>query len=118
MKKIKIEASYKNMSDLEATYIMALGAAKADNILEDSEIEQIKSISDIFNHSKYFEYAFEYFEAFDGNESAINGAIQVLKNSSESARMSAILFMKYILQIDGMNEAESTFFLKVSKVLI
>jgi|SaaInlV_200m_DNA_6_1039755.scaffolds.fasta_scaffold15981_2 hypothetical protein len=115
--KIKIETSNKNMSDIEATYIMALGAAKADNVLDKLEIDEIKSISEIFNHNEYFEYAFDYFEAFNNNDKAINGAIQVLKNSTESSKMSAILFMKYILQIDGMNEDESSFFLKVSKEL-
>ena len=115
--KTKVEISSKNMSDIEATYIMALGAAKADNVLEKSEIEQIKSISEIFNHNEYFEYAFDYFEAFKDNDKAINGAIQVLKNSTELSKMSAVLFMKYILQIDGMNDDESAFFVKVCKEL-
>lgn len=116
--KVKLTTKNKTMSDLEAIYIMALGAAKADNVLKDSEIDQIKSISNLFGHAEYFEHAMDYFDAFEDNDSAINGAVQVIKNSTKSSKLAAVIFMKYILQVDGMNEDESKFFLKVSEDLV
>ena len=55
----------------------------------------------------------------DGKVIVITGAGRGIGNflASELSKMSAVLFMKYILQIDGMNDDESAFFVKVCKEL-
>lgn len=109
-KRKPVETSQNRMTPIEAVYILALGAARADGVVDDAEILGLKSISDIQGHSQYLDYALSYYEALKDNENAINGALSVIAESGESYKMAAIVFMKYILEKSGESEEESKFF--------
>jgi len=113
-----LESAELRMTPIEAVYILALGAARADGIVDEAETLGLKSIAAIQGHEKYLEYALSYYEALKDNDAAIDGALAVISDSSESYNMAAIVFMKYILEKSGDSEEESVFFAKVLNKLV
>jgi hypothetical protein len=114
----KIETSSESyLTELEAVYIMGIGAAKADGKLEDSELATLKEVSEIFGEEKQLENAYEYFEAFEESDSAINLAIEVLGKNDPSAKVAAVLLMQKVLEVGGMNQEESAFYKRVTDKL-
>mgnify|MGYP001391527861 CR=1 FL=1 len=110
----KLETSSESyLTELEAVYIMGIGAAKADGKLEDLELTTLKEVSEIFGEEKQLEDAYEYFEAFEESDSAINLAIEALGKNDPSAKVAAVLLMQKVLEIGGMNQAESAFYKRV-----
>jgi hypothetical protein len=107
-----IETSQNRMTPIEAVYILALGAARADGVVDEAETLGLQSIASIQGHEQYLEYALSYYEALKDNDNAINGALNVISESGESYKMASVVFMKYILEKSGESEEESEFFSK------
>ena len=111
--KTKLETTARHLTPNVAIYVMAIGAARADNVEEESEINAIKEIASVFGHETHYEDASAYFSEFHSNEKAIGGAINVLKEGNPSAKLAAVVFMKYVLGVDGISQEESAFDNKV-----
>ena len=107
-----IESEQSRMSAVEAAYIAALGAAKADGIVEESEKLGLEGIASMLGQESALAHAIDYFEALNDNDNAMNGALKVVAEGSQEGKLAAIVFMKYILQKDGMSNAENEFFQK------
>ena len=113
--RIAVDVDKKEMTAVEAIYIAALGAAKADGVVDDEENSALEGFASIFSQQEYLRYAEAYFGALKDNEGAINGALKVIAKSDQAHQMAAILYMKYILEKDGVNEAENTFYTNAVK---
>jgi len=111
--KTKLETTERHLTPNVAIYVMAIGAARADNVEEESEINAIKEVASVFGHETHYEDASAYFSEFHSNENAIGGAIKVLKDGNPSAKLAAVVFMKYVLGVDGISQEESAFYNKV-----
>jgi hypothetical protein len=107
-----IKSAQIRMTPIEAVYILALGAARADGVVDEAETLGLQSIAAIQGHEKYLEYALSYYEALKDSDNAINGALAVITEAGESYKMAAVVFMKYILEKSGESEDESAFFSK------
>ena len=93
-----------------AVYVMAIGAVLADGKVEENELGAIEDIASMFNHHQHYEDATAYHEHFKDNESAMEGAIKVIKESSDTSKVAAVAFMSYVLVQDGVNQAEDDFY--------
>ena len=112
-KKNKIDASIKRLDSLQAAYVMAMCAAKADGKIEDAEIEDITSISNLLGHSDALNDAISYVELFQENDDAISLAITALEKSPPVASLAAVLLMESVLSQNGFNKEESDFYEQV-----
>lgn len=109
----KLEFSQRDLTVDVAIYVMALGAILADNKIEDDELDTVLYISELFNHGQHYDDALAYFEHFKDNESAIDGAIEVIKKADDTAKIATVAFMSYVLAQDGVNKDEVKFYEKV-----
>lgn len=112
-----IESAQNRMTPIEAVYISALGAARADGVVDEAETLGLQSIATIQGHDQYLEYALSYYEALKDNDNAINGALNVISESGEAYKMASVVFMKYILEKSGESEEDSEFFSKALALL-
>lgn len=109
-KPIAADESY--MTETEAAFIAALGAARADGIVEQSEHRSLTEIAEITGQGAELAHAEQYFEALKDNDNAMDGALSVLSKGSDVGKLAAATFMKLVLDKDGSNEAENVFFTK------
>lgn len=107
-----VESAQNRMTPIEAVYITALGAARADGVVDEAETLGLQAIASIQGHEQYLEYALSYYEALKGNDNAINGALNVISESGDACKLASVVFMKYILEKSGESEEESEFFSK------
>lgn len=113
----QIETAQIRMTPIEAVYILALGAARADGVVDKAETLGLQSIAGILGQHQHLEHALSYYDALKDSDGAIDGALSVISESDESYKMSAIVFMKYILEKSGESEEESVFFSRVLSAL-
>ena len=112
-----VDASQVMMSPVQAIYIAALGAARADGHVDEAETLGLKAIASLQGQEQELDYALSYYESLKDSENAINGALSVVKEAGESTKLAAIVFMKYILEKSGESEEESNFFENAIKQL-
>tara|TARA_Y100000992_G_C21068525_1_gene397577 strand:- start:135 stop:512 length:378 start_codon:yes stop_codon:yes gene_type:complete len=106
----KLDFDQRELTVDVAIYVMAIGAVLADGKVEEDELGAIGDIATMFNHIQHYEDATAYHEHFKDNESAMEGAIKVIKDSSDAAKVAAVAFMSYVLVQDGVNQAEDDFY--------
>lgn len=106
----KLDFEKRDLTPEVAVYVMALGAVLADGKVEEDELGALADIADMFGHQVHFDDAYAYHEHFKDNESAMKGAIKVIKDSSDVAKIAAVAFMSYVLVQDGVNQAEDNFY--------
>jgi len=112
-----VEFSTENLSGVQSIFIAALAAAKADGSVDSDEEEVMEKLASLFGHQKTLAHAYSYFESFQDNDSAMDGVLRCLADSSDSAKLAAFLFMQKILDLNGMDEKENEFFkLVISKI--
>ena len=112
-KKNKIETKINRLDSLQAAYVMAICAAKADGKVEEAEIEDIHSICELLGHDEALNDAYSYVELFQENDDAINLAITALEKSPPVASLAAIMLMESVLAQNGLNKEENEFYEKV-----
>lgn len=106
----KLDSEQRTLTPEVAIYVMAIGAVLADGKVEEDELGAIGDIAALFDHAQHYEDAAAYHEHFKDNESAMEGAVKVIKNSSDAAKVAAVAFMSYVLVQDGVNQAEDDFY--------
>ena len=112
-KKNKIETTIRRLDSLQAAYVMAICAAKADGKVEDAEIEDIHSISELLGHDEALKDAYSYVELFQENDDAISLAITALEKAPPVASLAAVMLMESVLAQEGFNKEENEFYEKV-----
>ena len=112
-KKNKIDAKVSRLDALQAAYVMGVGAARADGIVEQSELNELTDIAGVLGHEEALEDAFSFMELFEDNDSAVNLAITALEKSTPTAKLAALLLMETVLADDGVNKEENKFYEKV-----
>ena len=106
----KLDFNQRELTVDVAIYVMAIGAVLADGKVEEDELGAIGDIATMFDQIQHYEDASAYIEHFKDNESAMEGAIKVIKDSSDAAKVAAVAFMSYVLVQDGVNQAEDDFY--------
>ena len=106
----KLDSEQRILTPEVAIYVMAIGAVLADGKVEEDELGAIGDIAALFDHAQHYEDAAAYHERFKDNESAMEGAVKVIKDSSDAAKVAAVAFMSYVLVQDGVNQAEDDFY--------
>jgi len=106
----KLDFEQRSLTPEVAIYVMAIGAVLADGKVEEDELGAIGDIAALFDHAQHYEDAAAYHEHFKDNESAMEGAVKVIKESSDAAKVAAVAFMSYVLVQDGVNQAEDNFY--------
>jgi len=106
----KLDSEQRILTPEVAIYVMAIGAVLADGKVEEDELGAIGDIAALFDHAQHYEDAAAYHEHFKDNESAMEGAVKVIKDSSDAAKVAAVAFMSYVLVQDGVNQAEDDFY--------
>jgi uncharacterized tellurite resistance protein B-like protein len=106
----KLDSEQRSLTPEVAIYVMAIGAVLADGKVEEDELGAIGDIAALFDHAQHYEDAAAYHEHFKDNESAMQGAVKVIKDSSDAAKVAAVAFMSYVLVQDGVNQAEDDFY--------
>jgi hypothetical protein len=106
----KLDSEQRTLTPEVAIYVMAIGAVLADGKVEEDELGAIGDIAALFDHAQHYEDAAAYHEHFKDNESAMEGAVKVIKDSSDAAKVAAVAFMSYVLVQDGVNQAEDDFY--------
>jgi len=106
----KLDSEQRILTPEVAIYVMAIGAVLADGKVEEDELGAIGDIAALFDHAQHYEDAAAYHELFKDNESAMEGAVKVFKDSSDAAKVAAVAFMSYVLVQDGVNQAEDDFY--------
>lgn len=109
-----IEASTEYLSDIQSVFIAALAAARADGTVDSSESDLLSQMASSLGQQKALQNAFDYFDSFKTNESAMEGVLKCLEASSDTTKLASLLFMKMVLDLNGMDEAESKFYQTVS----
>jgi len=108
--KKKIDIVENKMTQIEAIYIAALGAAKADGVVDEDEIKSLEEIASFYGHQEHLKHAHNYYMALHDNQSAIDGALKIISQSDDIFKFAAGLFMRYILEKNNITEVESKFF--------
>ena len=109
----KIDTKISRLDALQAAYVMGVGAARADGIVEQSELNELTDIAGVLGHEEALDDAFSFMELFEDNEDAVNLAITALEKSTPSAKLAALLLMETVLAEDGVNKEENAFYEKV-----
>ena len=109
----KIDTKVSRLDALQAAYVMGVGAARADGVVELSELNELTDIAGVLGHEEALDDAFSFMELFDDNEDAVNLAITALEKATPSAKLAALLLMETVLAEDGVNKEENAFYEKV-----
>ncbi len=109
----KIDTKISRLDALQAAYVMGVGAARADGVVELSELNELTDIAGVLGHEEALDDAFSFMELFEDNEDAVNLAITALEKSTPSAKLAALLLMETVLAEDGVNKEENAFYEKV-----
>ena len=109
----KIDTKISRLDALQAAYVMGVGAARADGVVEQSELNELTDIAGVLGHEEALDDAFSFMELFEDNEDAVNLAITALEKSTPSAKLAALLLMETVLAEDGVNKEENAFYEKV-----
>jgi|TARA_A100001035_G_scaffold247350_1_gene216817 hypothetical protein len=109
----KIDTKVSRLDALQAAYVMGVGAARADGVVEQSELNELTDIAGVLGHEEALDDAFSFMELFEDNEDAVNLAVTALEKSTPSAKLAALLLMEIVLAEDGVNKEENAFYEKV-----
>lgn len=109
----KIDTKISRLDALQAAYVMGVGAARADGVVEQSELNELTDIAGVLGHEEALDDAFSFMELFEDNEDAVNLAITALEKATPSAKLAALLLMETVLAEDGVNKEENAFYEKV-----
>ena len=109
----KIDTKISRLDALQAAYVMGVGAARADGVVEQSELNELTDIAGVLGHEEALDDAFSFMELFEDNEDAVNLAVTALEKSTPSAKLAALLLMEIVLAEDGVNKEENAFYEKV-----
>jgi len=111
--KKKIDFTKRELTPEGAIYVMAVAAVRADGVIEDDELGVIMEIAENLGHIEQVNDAIAYHSELGENEKAMVGAMKVIKNSSEAAKVGALALMMYVLEQDDLYESEVEFYDKV-----
>ena len=111
--KKKIEFTKRDLTPEGAIYVMAVAAVRSDGVIEDDELNLIISIADTLGHTQQLEDAIAYHTELGDNDKAMLGAMKVIKNSSEAAKVGTLALMMYVLEEDDLYDLEVEFYNKV-----
>ena len=106
----KIDTKVSRLDALQAAYVMGVGAARADGVVEQSELNELTDIAGVLGHEEALDDAFSFMELFEDNEDAVNLAVTALEKSTPSAKLAALLLMEIVLAEDGVNKEENAFY--------
>ena len=81
----KIDTKVSRLDALQAAYVMGVGAARADGVVEQSELNELTDIAGVLGHEEALDDAFSFMELFEDNEDAVNLAVTALEKSTPSA---------------------------------
>jgi len=111
--KNKLDFTQRELTIEGAMYVLAVAAVRADGVIEDDELTAILVIADTLGHNQQVDDAIAYHNELGENDKAMLGAMRVIKESSEAAKVGALALMSYVLDQDDLYESEVEFYDKV-----
>lgn len=111
--KNKLDFTQRDLTVEGAMYVLAVAAVRADGVIEDDELAAILLIADTLGHKQQVDDAIAYHNELGENDKAMLGAMRVIKESSEAAKVGALALMSYVLEQDDLYESEVEFYDKV-----
>ena len=111
--KNKLDFTQRDLTIEGAMYVLAVAAVRADGVVEDDELASILVIAETLGHNQQVDDAIAYHNELGENDKAMLGAMRVIKEASEAAKVGALALMSYVLEQDDLYESEVEFYDKV-----
>tara|TARA_B100000945_G_C20374459_1_gene593847 strand:+ start:153 stop:521 length:369 start_codon:yes stop_codon:yes gene_type:complete len=111
--KNKLDFTQRDLTIEGAMYVLAVAAVRADGVIEDDELASILVIAETLGHNQQVDDAIAYHNELGENDKAMLGAMRVIKEASEAAKVGALALMSYVLEQDDLYESEVEFYDKV-----